>query len=75
MKKKCGTCRHGPNPDLRLFPEPGNSGCGRIERIDRVFLNLSDEHKAIAEQVSTGIIEYLQRVHRGEHAAKCDGWQ
>lgn len=75
MKKKCGTCKHGPNPDLRLFKTHANSGCGRIEKIDKVFEELGEEHQKIAEELSSNIIEYLQRVHRGQTDSKCGGWQ
>ena len=75
--KQCDTCRHGPNPDGRLFPSAGHSGCKRMLKIDNVFSNLSTELKNAAEALSTGIIIFLQGMWRqeGTTASDCPGWQ
>ena len=78
MAKQCDTCRHGPNPDGRLFPHAGQSGCQRMLKIDNVFPNLSSEMQYAAEDLSTGIVIFLQSMWRNEgkdSTIECPGWQ
>ena len=78
MAKQFDTCRHGPNPDGRLFPHAGHSGCQRMLKIDNVFPNLSSEMQDAAEDLSTGIVIFLQGMWRKEgesSAMECPGWQ
>ena len=76
--KQCRTCRNGPNPDGRLFPSIGHTGCGRMLKIDNVFPSLSDPMKDRAEDLSTGIVIFLQSMWRKEgetSTIECPGWQ
>lgn len=73
--RECKNCQHGPNPNGRLFPHAGQSGCRRMEKIDKAFPNLSSDLQDRAEALSTGIIIYLQTVWREEVVSDCPGWQ
>ena len=78
MPKQCKTCRHGPNPNGRLFPHAGQSGCQRMLKIDQVFPSLSAEMQDKAEDLSTGIVIFLQSMWRKEgetSTIECPGWQ
>ena len=78
MAKQCDSCKHGPNPDGRLFPHAGQSGCQRMLKIDNVFPNLSSDMQDKAEALSTGIVIFLQSMWRedeGTTTADCPGWQ
>jgi len=75
MEKKCKTCRHGPNPNGKLFPQDGQPGCQRMGKIDQAFPSLSPEMQDKAEELSTEIIIHLQKVWRKEPADECPGWQ
>ena len=79
MSRQCPTCRHGPNPMWRVFPDGSGPGCKRMVRIDEAFPGLSEEMKDMAVDLSEAIVMFLHSAWSAEYPDEledvCRGWQ
>ena len=79
MSRQCPTCRHGPNPTWRAFPDGAGPGCKRMVRIDEVYSELSDKRKEAAVDLSEAIVAFLHAAWSAEYPDEvddaCRGWQ
>ena len=75
MSRQCPTCRHGPNPTWRAFPDGAGPGCKRMVRIDEVYSAWSAEYPDEVDDACRGWQMNEQKDRRQSRSDRDRNWR